>query len=80
MQLTDQAPLEHVYGVVIQNAVVPLVTGREMDRLSILIRAHFRNSSHDFALSDVVRHQLFSQHVFVRLHCLHSDWRMQVKR
>ena len=63
VDFAQQAPLDQVDGVVIENAVVTLVTDRQRHT------GLFGNASHQFALGDIVSHQFFAQDVLARLHC-----------
>ena len=74
VDFAQQAPLDQVDRVVIENAVVTLVTDRQCHT------GLFGNASHQFALGDIVSHQFFAQDVLARLHCGDRHRSMQKQR
>ena len=74
MQITQQPPPNRVHGIVIENAVVTLVTGRQQQSGLTC------NTRHVFGLVDTMGHQLLGQHVLARFQGLDCHWRVQMQR
>ena len=73
MQLADQAALDNVDGVVVQNAVMTLMARRQMQLLLL------RDAAHALALTDGLAHQLFGQHMLAGFHRFDGDRVMQMQ-
>ena len=74
VQLSEQAETQQVHCVVIQHAVVALVSGGQMQA------GLFGDAGHGFALGHVVRHQFFGQHMLAAHHGLDGDGSVQEER
>ena len=66
MDVADQALLDLIDRVVVQNAVVPLMADGQHDRIAL--GRSFGDAGHFLALGDVVGHQLFGEHVLALAH------------
>ena len=70
-----QQPLaDDVVGVVVQDAIVPLVPDRQMQVLFLCLADQL------FALRDVVGHQLFAEDVLAGIQGIHGERRVPVER
>ena len=74
VDFAEQAPLDHVDGVVVEHAVMPLVADGEVQ---IVLVGH---AGHQLALGHVVGHQFFGQHVLAGLEGIDGDRGMQMQR
>ena len=74
VNLSQHAPIDHVFGIVVQHAVVTLMPSRQVQLLLV------GQTPHHLALGHVVRHQFLGQHMLASLECIAGGLGVQVQR